>query len=81
MCFGALSPCTSCEDGKFVFRNSIYCCTGYTAAWSACLNTVKEPARFEVQLPNGYKNPLNVNFNVRNRILRNVIKLSDQDFE
>ena len=79
--FGALAPCPVCKNGKFVFRNSAYCCTGYVSAWSSCTHTVREPQRIPVEIPEKYKETLGTDFEVRTRILRDVTKFNEDEFE
>lgn len=82
ICFGALAPCSVCKDGKFVFRNSVYCCTGYDSAWSRCINTLKEPSRVAIVIPEKYQQRLSAtDFKVRTRILRDVTEFDSNLFE
>lgn len=78
--FGAMKPCLICGNGQFLFKNSIYCCTGNISEWSKCTNTVKTPRRVPVQIPEKYQVFLRGKFNVRNRILNDVPKINDEDF-
>lgn len=79
--FGALPPCSVCKNGKFVFDNSGYRCTGYDSVWSKCVNTVKSPARVAVEIPAEYRGRLGVNGSAHARILRCVGEISDEDIK
>ncbi|XP_055303145.1 poly [ADP-ribose] polymerase-like [Sitodiplosis mosellana] len=79
--FGALAPCPFCKGGKFVFRNFVYRCTGYDSPWSSCTHTVREPQRIPIDLPEKYQEILGTDFEVRTRILRDVTKFNEDDFE
>ncbi|XP_055303260.1 poly [ADP-ribose] polymerase-like [Sitodiplosis mosellana] len=81
ICFGALAPCSVCKDGKFVLQGSVYRCTGYDSPWSSCINSVKEPRRVPVQLPEKFREILIDEPVVRTRILRDAIQFNDDDFE
>ncbi|XP_055294999.1 poly [ADP-ribose] polymerase-like isoform X2 [Sitodiplosis mosellana] len=81
LCFGALAPCSMCKDGQMVLKNSIYCCTGNISEWSKCVNTAKTPNRVPVQIPEKYQIFLRGNFKVRARILNDVPKINDEDYE
>lgn len=49
--FGAIKPCTKCKNGNFIFGNSSYYCNGNLSEWAKCDNTVKEPERTPVTIP------------------------------
>ncbi|XP_031632849.1 poly [ADP-ribose] polymerase-like [Contarinia nasturtii] len=80
--FGALAPCPTCKDGKLVFANSIYRCTGYVTVWIKCQYSIKEPTRMPIQIPDAYKELLGSNFKIFGpRILRNVSEFNADEFE
>lgn len=80
MCFGALSPCPVCKDGKLAFRNGTYCCTGHETAWSSCRYTTKDPIRAPIDIPKKFQKLLGEKVGGRTRILRDIDEISDQDF-
>lgn len=49
--FGALEKCNKCKNGRFIFDNSSYVCTGYVSAYFNCTNVVKVPQRKAVTIP------------------------------
>lgn len=76
-----MKPCLVCREGQFVFKNSIYTCNGNISEWSKCINTVKTPHRVPAQIPEKYKTFLRGNFKVRARILNDVPRIDDDDYE
>ncbi|XP_031628741.1 poly [ADP-ribose] polymerase-like [Contarinia nasturtii] len=81
ICFGALSPCPTCKNGKLLFRNSVYCCSGYDSPWTKCPYSTKQPLRVSIELPIEYQTMLTVDSKVQTRILRNVTEFNEDDFE
>lgn len=53
--YGALDSCDKCKNGKFVFGNSAYLCTGNLSEWAKCDNIQKEPKRHAVKIPSAIK--------------------------
>lgn len=80
MYFGAMAPCSVCKNGNFVFVNTIYCCNGNVSEWLKCVNTIKEPKRVPVQIPEKYQKSLRGSFEVRTRILKSAPEINDHDY-
>ncbi|XP_055324089.1 poly [ADP-ribose] polymerase-like [Sitodiplosis mosellana] len=83
--FGALQPCDKCKDGKFIFGNSSYKCTGNYSDFTKCNNELKVPIRFAVKIPQQIQNThhfLKQNFNVEIRAIKiipdNLLMNSDK---
>lgn len=73
--FGAIKPCTVCKNGNFVFGNSAYVCKGNLSEWAKCDNTVKEPERKPVKIPQYIKEEysfLAKQFKPKTRAVRNL---------
>lgn len=73
--FGAIVPCKvqQCQNGNFVFDgNSAYRCTGQLSEFGDCNNSIKEPKRRPVEIPNEILEAypfLNKEFNAENRVI------------
>lgn len=73
--YGALGPCDRCKNGKFIFGNSAYLCTGDLSEWAKCDNIVKEPKRVAIKIPKAIKDAhpfLNKRFKVQTRAVKYV---------
>lgn len=91
--FGAIKRCTKCNDGNFIFDNSVYFCNGNLTEWAECDNVVKEPERVPVEIPEHIKEEfpfLAKRFNVKTRILKDIpaaiqaklkVKKEEPDFD
>lgn len=55
--FGALLTCQKCQNGKFVFQNEFYACTGNMSEYAKCSNKLREPKRISVQIPSAMSAP------------------------
>lgn len=56
MTFGALDPCTVCNDGRFKYESGKgYVCKGNLTEWTKCTNLLKEPKRREFRIPEEMK--------------------------
>lgn len=81
ICFGALSPCSVC-NGKFIFRNSFYYCTGHDTEWTKCFNITAYPERVPIKLTDALLAVLETtDFQVKTRILRDEIEYNDDYLE
>lgn len=68
-------PCTKCKNGKFIFKNSKYVCTGNISEWAKCDNVEKEPKRIAVLVPDYIKEAYSFladSFKVRKRAVKEV---------
>lgn len=73
--FGAIKPCTNCKNGNFIFGNTSYVCNGNLSEWGKCDNTIKEPERSSVKIPQYIKDEysfLAKQFKVKTRAVRNL---------
>lgn len=73
--FGAIKPCAKCKDGKFVFGNSSYLCTGSISEWAKCDNVLKEPERTAVKIPTSIQDQypfLAKQFKVQTRAVKDI---------
>lgn len=73
--FGAIKPCTKCNNGNFIFGNSSYLCNGNISEWAKCDNVVKEPERKTVKIPEYIRKEhpfLGEKFKVRTRAVKDV---------
>ena len=52
MTFGALEPCTECDNGQLVYRSGVgYQCTGNISEWTRCQYKTNDPQRKPFVVP------------------------------
>lgn len=82
--FGAIEPCSKCENGNFLLKNEGYVCTGYQNEWSKCDNVVKQPKRVPVKIPQAIKKKhpfLRKHFNVQDRVIKTQENKKNKQFK
>ena len=56
MTFGALEPCTECDNGQLVFKSGVgYQCQGDVSEWTKCQFKTTDPKRKAFKIPQEFK--------------------------
>lgn len=79
--FGSLQSCDRCPNGKFIFHNSTYKCTGYFD-FAKCNNSMTAPLRTITKIPDGIQRAHDIfgklkTMQVQQRIIIRTPSISD----